>query len=754
MVSPLLLVLLGAALADSLGAPRGFSRYGSWNSGRYPVWRDGDPRNKNVWRGGGVSFRIGNDGPTLTGAKVTFSIQIKFPHNQNVTEDGDVVWTHNCTVNGTQYQGGDPIYPSEGSSAGWSGFFPNGAPFPRTFNRRKPRFVFVWQTRGKFWQVADGPSSSLTIDTDDIPLGSYSMEVVVYHSRGKDKFVPLGQAATQFTVTDQIPFSLLISQISDVNRADQSFIQNKAISFVIHLHDPSQYLQDADIAFNWDFGDNSGTLISRSLQVTHTYLSAGAFRPQVTLQASIPSASCGTSGDIPTPGATTEGSGLVTSDPPTTPQLASTAPAEVSVVPVQPSTPSPILTTNPTVPSNLDLAVPASVEVPANDATPLNEMANVASQTPEEAAVVPVSTTATEVAEEAGIIEDEVNVDTAAEDPEVAVLDGTQGTPENIAESVTVAASLDLASEATTVLGDVAEEVESDTAAEVVEEDATQVAPADDDAAAELVTVATPASVVENVVAAVDAVTPLTDAAAGEISNEIVETADVLLPEDQIEATANVPLLVAKRQVLENSGETCLIYRYGSFSTDLDIVQGIEAVQIIQVANVNTAESSNVVDLTVACQGSLPNEVCTIISDENCEVPLQTTCSEVLPTPECQLVLRQIFNDTGVFCVNVSLTNGVSLAAASAHVNINAASSSSTTTITLLVLGLLLVAGAVGAVAFTYRHRLKAYHPLTEEGLNRRPEEEEQMSIQSFLRTFLGWEIVGENRPLLRSQVV
>ncbi|KAG2468641.1 PMEL protein, partial [Polypterus senegalus] len=604
-----------------------------------------------------------------------------------------------------------------------------------------------------FGEVADGPSSSLTIGTDDIPLGSYSMEVVVYHSRGKDKFVPLGQAATQFTVTDQIPFSLLISQISDVNRADQSFIQNKAISFVIHLHDPSQYLQDADIAFNWDFGDNSGTLISRSLQVTHTYLSAGAFRPQVTLQASIPSASCGTSGDTPTPGATTEGSGLVTSDPPTTPQLASTAPAEGSVVPVQPSTPSPILTTNPTVPSNLDLAAPASVEVPANDATPLNEMANVASQTPEEAAVVPVSTTATEVAVEAGTIEDEANANTAVEDPEVAVLDETQDTPENTAESVTVAASLDLANEATTMLGDVAEEVESDTAAEVVEEDTTQVAPAD--AAAEVVTVAAPASVVANVVAPVDAVTPLTDAAtAGEISNEIVETEDVLLPEDQIEATANVPLLVAKRQVLENSGETCLIYRYGSFATDLDVVQGIEAVQIIQVANVNTAESSNVVDLTVACQGSLPNEVCTIISDENCEVPLQTTCSEVVPTPECQLVLRQIFNDTGVFCVNVSLANSVSLAAASAHININAASSSSTTTITLLVLGLLLVAGAVGAVAFTYRHRLKAYHPLTEEGLSRRPEAEDQTSVQSFLRTFLGWELVGENRPLLRSQVV
>lgn len=54
---------------------------------------------------------------------------------------------------------------------------------------------------GRFWQVADGPSSFLTIGTDNVPLGSYNMEVVIYHCRGKDRFIPLGYASTQFAIT-------------------------------------------------------------------------------------------------------------------------------------------------------------------------------------------------------------------------------------------------------------------------------------------------------------------------------------------------------------------------------------------------------------------------------------------------------------------------------------------------------------------------------------------------------------------------
>lgn len=105
---------------------------------------------------------------------------------------------------------------------------------------------------------------------------------------------------TSSSSLDQIPFTVILSQVGDINQGDQSFIQNRAVSFSINLHDPSQYLNGSDITFNWDFGDNSGTLISRETTVTHTYLTTGSFRPQVVLMAAI-STGCQLS---PTPAAT------------------------------------------------------------------------------------------------------------------------------------------------------------------------------------------------------------------------------------------------------------------------------------------------------------------------------------------------------------------------------------------------------------------------------------------------------------------
>lgn len=43
----------------------------------------------------------------------------------------------------------------------------------------------------------------------------------------------------------------------------------------------------------------------------------------------------------------------------------------------------------------------------------------------------------------------------------------------------------------------------------------------------------------------------------------------------------------------------------------------------------------------------------------------------VEPSKQCQLVLRHFFNDSGVYCINVSVANDVSLAAATAKVNVD-----------------------------------------------------------------------------------
>lgn len=64
---------------------------------------------------------------------------------------------------------------------------------------RFSRILFL--PTGQYWQVVDGPTSSLTIETADIALGSYTMNVAVYHYRGRDKFIPIGGTSSQFSIT-------------------------------------------------------------------------------------------------------------------------------------------------------------------------------------------------------------------------------------------------------------------------------------------------------------------------------------------------------------------------------------------------------------------------------------------------------------------------------------------------------------------------------------------------------------------------
>eukprot|EP00064_Thunnus_orientalis_P020260 superscaffoldBa00005476_g20394 len=97
--SVVLLVLLAVASHTAAKPKNRFIRYPSWNTKMYPIWKDGDPRYKDSWKGGRVTFNVGNDSPTLTGAKVTFTIDLEFPHNQKVQPDGDVVWAEDCVVN-------------------------------------------------------------------------------------------------------------------------------------------------------------------------------------------------------------------------------------------------------------------------------------------------------------------------------------------------------------------------------------------------------------------------------------------------------------------------------------------------------------------------------------------------------------------------------------------------------------------------------------------------------------------------------
>ncbi|KAM7405273.1 hypothetical protein PAMP_012547 [Pampus punctatissimus] len=509
-----------------------FTRYPSWNTKMYPIWKDGDPRYKDAWKG-------------------------------------------------TKYFESEPVYPTQNTD--WEAVFPDGTPVKKD---KRPNYVFVWKTWGQYWQVADDSSSSLTIGTDDIPLGSYTMDIVIYHYRSKEKFIPLGYASTQFSITDQIPFAVNLDQVNDIVAGDMRFIQNRAIAFTVTLHDPSEYLSNADITFNWDFGDESGALISRELTVTHTYINAGSFKPQVVIQAVIPDKACDPPVDTPTkaPG------------PPTDHGTTVKAPVLVSAVPVLVSTKGTGLTIN---------MVPSDTEEDNS--------------------------------------EDEAS---------------TASTTQPGQEVPTVAKNSSAASSMTLRAVNEQANVEAGTGLEA--------------GAKRTLTLTGRATVVT----------------------------------------------VAKRDTEDKpSDDDCVIYRYGSFCTGIEVVEGIEKVEIVQMDNAVMATpemDKHALDLTVTCQGSLPKEVCSVILDAECLRPIHTICNMVEPSKECQLVLRHFFNDSGVYCINVSMANDVSLAATSAKINVDMGSGLSSSGTIAMVLGVLVLVLAVGIAAYSYK-RLKSYRTLKED---------------------------------------
>ncbi|XP_067832658.1 premelanosome protein a isoform X2 [Heptranchias perlo] len=876
----------GRRMNKKNSSPRRFPGYESWNSELYPIWKAGDSRWHDCWKGGQISLEVNNDAPTLTGAKSTFYINLKFPRNQTIQSDGKIVWAENCTLNGTYVTAGESVYPND-TLQNADEVFPDGKPFPRISKKKESKFIFVWQTLGKYWQIVDGPSSLVVVDTADIPLGSYTMEVAVYHYRGPKKFIPIGKATSQFAITDQIPFSVAISQITDLNDADNSFIQNRAILFGIKLHDPSLYLKGADVSFSWDFGDESGTLISRVHTVTHTYLSTGAFKPQVVVQTAIPTSVCSTANPMtensnptisaitsdptapppitgssvvtpglivspvtsqPTAGEVTTGDTAPSQLPPVEPIAVSTP---VSDSPVPPSEQQPMViptstggtipvpssTINPVTPASdeainapipvpeqaINAATPASDEAinaatPASDETinaaiPVSEQAiNAATPTSDEAinaatpasdeainaatpasdetinAAIPVSEQAINAATPAS--DDTINAATPASDDMINTATPASDDTINAATPAsddTINAATPASDEAINAATPASDDTIN--AATPASDDTINAAtPASDDtinaatpASDEAINAATPAS--DDTInaatpasdEAINAATPASDDtinAATPASDETINVATpaseqstaisvtMLIPESETTAmNTNEGLMLVKRQALEDPADNCLIYRYGTFSTTINIVQGIESVEIVQISNVvpgSMAEmQQNAVDFTVTCQGSFPSEICTVVLDADCINPQQTDCSEVLPADECQLILRQFFNSSGTYCVNVSMTNAVSLAVASARVNVNPSGTPNTTEALVLV-GMLLIAGIIGVVAITYR-KYKEYVPLQQDPSRIHSEWiPDRAAVNIFLRNMFSRQRsrVNESRPLLHGCVI
>ncbi|KAM4028242.1 protein QNR-71-like isoform 1-T1 [Anomaloglossus baeobatrachus] len=156
----------------------------------------------------------------------------------------------------------------------------------------------------------------------------------------------------------------------------------------------------------------------------------------------------------------------------------------------------------------------------------------------------------------------------------------------------------------------------------------------------------------------------------------------------------------------------CFIYRYGYYMNNITIVDGILEVNIIEMTSVQISASpsgSSVIDFVVTCEGSLPTDACTIVSDDSCMVPRDMVCDEVPASAQCLLTLRRAF-EPGSYCVNITLSDGASLALASTLVSIDGGSTQQSVSTVLIPLALVALVALLIGVAL-YRTS-KEYKPI------------------------------------------
>ncbi|NXD02665.1 QNR71 protein, partial [Certhia brachydactyla] len=126
--------------------------------------------------------------------------------------------------------------------------------------------------------------------------------------------------------------------------------------------------------------------------------------------------------------------------------------------------------------------------------------------------------------------------------------------------------------------------------------------------------------------------------------------------------------------VEDNPDAGCHISRNGYYGSSIDIVEGILEVNIIQMTSIQMTESqaeNSLVDFVVTCQGSLPTDVCTVVSDPTCQVSKSMVCDPIVVTDECLLTIRRAFEEPGTYCINITLGDDTSQALASALISVN-----------------------------------------------------------------------------------
>uniref|UniRef100_A0A3B5RE65 Glycoprotein (transmembrane) nmb n=1 Tax=Xiphophorus maculatus TaxID=8083 RepID=A0A3B5RE65_XIPMA len=255
------------------------------------------------------TVHLTSDSPALNGSCITFTAKLEYPPCQKEDTNGDLVWDEHCEdANGQLRSGYVYNWTSWLDDYGFGkctdptkcNVFPDGKPFPQSNDWRRKSYVYVWHTMGQYYETCDGSSSSVTINTTNIPLGGEVMEVMVYRKRERRKYSPLTSDNTVFLVTDKIPLAVDISQKSVVNKSASVFIRGEEIVFKVHLHDPCGYLKTAtSVDYIWDFRDGNQVVTHREV-TTHTYSTLGKMNVKLVVEAAFP-VECPPTSATPTP---------------------------------------------------------------------------------------------------------------------------------------------------------------------------------------------------------------------------------------------------------------------------------------------------------------------------------------------------------------------------------------------------------------------------------------------------------------------
>uniref|UniRef100_A0A8C5PAN7 Glycoprotein nmb n=1 Tax=Leptobrachium leishanense TaxID=445787 RepID=A0A8C5PAN7_9ANUR len=157
----------------------------------------------------------------------------------------------------------------------------------------------------------------------------------------------------------------------------------------------------------------------------------------------------------------------------------------------------------------------------------------------------------------------------------------------------------------------------------------------------------------------------------------------------------------------------CFIKRYGYYTKNIRIVDGILAVNILEMNSVSTSsEAQNTfVDFMVSCEGSVPTDACTLILDSTCSVPQNEVCDKIETSDQCLVILRRAFTQPGTYCVNITLSDDTSVALASTLVSVKEGYSATGPLKNVLIcLGVVVVIAAlIGALMY---NKYKGYKPI------------------------------------------